>query len=178
MPPSRPCKHGANDADTQGLIAKAQYQPGKYKDAATDHAEIVSKQEQARRGITQAAVAVRPEGQDDAGAGKAVERLVTLYPETRLLGQRTGAAGAHGHQGFAPAAGRLSADERRWRAALPTDYAEMAEIALDQGYPGRDGGGAAGGISRRTCSPNSVTRIAISICSTAPSSARPPISSS
>ena len=38
-------KHGVNDADTVGLIAKAQYLTGKYKEAAATMQEVVAKQD-------------------------------------------------------------------------------------------------------------------------------------
>jgi tetratricopeptide (TPR) repeat protein len=128
--------HGAVDADTQGLIAKAQYQSGKYKDAEQTQADLVSKQERPDEESLKLMWQFAIKAQDDAGAGKALERLVALYPKPDYWANalaplvRMDIKDSHLQLDVY----RLMKDVGVLR--LPTDYAEMAEIALDQGFPG------------------------------------------
>jgi tetratricopeptide (TPR) repeat protein len=128
--------HGAVDADTQGLIAKAEYQSGKYKDAEQTQAELVSKQERPEEDSLKLMWQFAIKAQDEAAAGKALEKLVALYPKPDYWANalaplvRMDIKDSHLQLDVY----RLMNDVGVLR--LPSDYAEMAEIALDQGYPG------------------------------------------
>jgi hypothetical protein len=129
-------KHGVNDLDTLGLIAKAQYLSGKYKEAATSMQEIVSKQDKPDEESLKLLWQFDLKANDDAGAAKAVEKLVTYYPKPEYWANalaplvRMDIKDAHLQLNVY----RLMVDVGVLK--LPTDYAEMAEIALDAGYPG------------------------------------------
>ncbi len=129
-------KHGVNDIDTLGLIAKAQYLTGKYKDAATTMQEVVSKQDKPDEESLKLLWQFDLKANDDAGAAKAVEKLVTYYPKPEYWANalaplvRMDIKDAHLQLNVY----RLMNDVGVLK--LPSDYAEMAEIALDAGYPG------------------------------------------
>jgi cytochrome c-type biogenesis protein CcmH/NrfG len=127
---------GATDSDTMGLIAKAQYQSGKYKEAEQSQAEIVAKQERPDEDSLKLMWQFAIKAQDDAAAARALEKLVALYPKPDYWANalaplvRMDIKDAHLQLDVY----RLMNDVGVLR--LPTDYAEMAEIALDQGFPG------------------------------------------
>jgi tetratricopeptide (TPR) repeat protein len=129
-------KHGVNDLDTLGLIAKAEYLTGKYKDAAAQMQEVVSKQDKPDEESLKLLWQFDLKASDDAGAAKAVEKLVTYYPKPEYWANalaplvRMDIKDAHLQLNVY----RLMNDVGVLK--LPTDYAEMAEIALDAGYPG------------------------------------------
>jgi tetratricopeptide (TPR) repeat protein len=129
-------KHGVTDLDTLGLIAKAQYLSGKYKDAAVTMQEIVGKQDKPDEETLKLLWQFDLKAEDNAGAAKAVEKLVTFYPKPEYWANalaplvRMDIKDAHLQLNVY----RLMNDVGVLK--LPTDYAEMAEIALDAGYPG------------------------------------------
>jgi tetratricopeptide (TPR) repeat protein len=129
-------KHGVNDLDTLGLIAKAEYLTGKYKDAAAEMQEIVGKQDKPDEESLKLLWQFDLKANDDAGAAKAVEKLVTYYPKPEYWANalaplvRMDIKDAHLQLNVY----RLMSDVGVLK--LPSDYAEMAEIALDAGYPG------------------------------------------
>jgi tetratricopeptide (TPR) repeat protein len=129
-------KHGVNDLDTLGLIAKAEYLTGKYKDAAAEMQEIVGKQDKPDEESLKLLWQFDLKANDDAGAAKAVEKLVTYYPKPEYWANalaplvRMDIKDAHLQLNVY----RLMNDVGVLK--LPSDYAEMAEIALDAGYPG------------------------------------------
>jgi hypothetical protein len=129
-------KHGVNDLDTLGLIAKAEYLTGKYKDAAAEMQEIVAKQDKPDEESLKLLWQFDLKANDDAGAAKAVEKLVTYYPKPEYWANalaplvRMDIKDAHLQLNVY----RLMNDVGVLK--LPSDYAEMAEIALDAGYPG------------------------------------------
>jgi hypothetical protein len=129
-------KHGVNDLDTLGLIAKAEYLSGKYKDAAAAMQEVVSKQDKPDEESLKLLWQFDLKANDDAGAARAVEKLVTYYPKPEYWANalaplvRMDIKDAHLQLNVY----RLMNDVGVLK--LPTDYAEMAEIALDAGYPG------------------------------------------
>jgi hypothetical protein len=129
-------KHGVNDPDTLGLIAKAQYLTGKYKDAATTQQDLVSKQDKPDEESLKLLWQFDLKANDDASAAKAVEKLVTYYPKPEYWANalaplvRMDIKDAHLQLNVY----RLMNDVGVLK--LPSDYAEMAEIALDAGYPG------------------------------------------
>jgi Tetratricopeptide repeat len=129
-------KHGVNDLDTLGLIAKAEYLTGKYKDAAAEMQEIVAKQDKPDEESLKLLWQFDLKANDDAGAAKTVEKLVTYYPKPEYWANalaplvRMDIKDAHLQLNVY----RLMNDVGVLK--LPSDYAEMAEIALDAGYPG------------------------------------------
>ena len=129
-------KAGANDLDTLGLVAKSQYQSGKYKDAAATMNEIVGKQEKPDEDSLKLLWQFNEKAGDKPGAAKAVDKLVAYYPKPEYWANA-----------LASLVNADSKDERLtlnvYRLMLDvgilkrgSDYAEMAEIAFDQGYPG------------------------------------------
>ena len=129
-------KNGATDVDTQNLIAKSEYLSGKYKDAATTMQEIVSKLEHPDEDSLKLLWQFDLKADDKAGASRAVEKLVAYYPKPEYWANAL--------------ASLANADTKDAHLELniyrlmndvgvlnrPTDYADMAEIALDAGYPG------------------------------------------
>ncbi len=129
-------KHGANDLDTLGLIARSQYLSGKYKEAAATMQEVVGKQDKPDEESLKLLWQFDLKANDDGGAAKAVEKLVAYYPKPEYWANalaplmRMDIKDAHLQLNVY----RLMNDVGVLK--LPTDYAEMAEIALDAGYPG------------------------------------------
>jgi Tfp pilus assembly protein PilF len=128
--------HGANDNDTMTLIAKAEYLSGKYRDAATQMQEVIGKMEKPDEDSLKLLWQFSLKAGDDAGAAKAVEKLVAYYPKPEYWANA-----------LAPLLkldikdSHLQLDVYRLKddvgvLKLPSEYADMAEIALDQGYPG------------------------------------------
>jgi Tfp pilus assembly protein PilF len=129
-------KHGANDSDTLRLIAKTEYLSAKYKEAATTMQEVVNKQEKPDEESLKLLWQFELKANDQAGASKAVEKLVTYYPKPEYWANAL--------------ASLVNADTKDAHLQLNVyrlmndvgvlkrggDYAEMADIALDQGYPG------------------------------------------
>ncbi|HEY3730309.1 MAG TPA: hypothetical protein VGL28_03495 [Steroidobacteraceae bacterium] len=129
-------KHGANDPDTLLLIAKSQYLTAKYKEAAATMNDVVSKSEKPDEETLKLLWQFDLKAGDEAGASKAVERLVANYPKPEYWQNalaslvRMDIKDAHLQLNVY----RLMNDVGVLK--LPSDYAEMAEIALDAGYPG------------------------------------------
>jgi hypothetical protein len=129
-------KNGANDSETENLIAKAQYLTGKYKDAATTMQSIVSKMEKPDEDSLKLLWQFDIKADDKSGAAKAVEKLVAYYPKpeywANALASLANADTKDAHLELNIF--RLMSDVGVLKRA--TDYADMAELALDQGYPG------------------------------------------
>jgi hypothetical protein len=129
-------KHGANDTDTLLLIAKAQYLSAKYKEAAATVQDVISKQEKPEEDTLKLLWSADLKANDDPAASRALEKLVTYYPKPEYWANilaplvRMDIKDAHLQLNVY----RLMDDVGVLR--LPSDYAEMAEIALDAGYPG------------------------------------------
>lgn len=129
-------KAGASDSDTQGLIARAQYLSGKYKEAAASMTEIVGKMEKPDEESLKLLWQFDDKAGDKAGAAKTVDRLVAYYPKPEywlnalapLVNSDT--KDAHVQMNVY----RLMLDVGVLKRS--SDFAEMAELALDQGYPG------------------------------------------
>jgi hypothetical protein len=129
-------KNGGNDVETQNLIAKSEYLTGKYKEAAVTMQEIVSKLEKPDEDSLKLLWQFDLKADDKAGASRAVEKLVAYYPKPEYWSNAL--------------ASLANADTKDAHLELyiyrlmndvgvlnrPTDYADMAEIALDAGYPG------------------------------------------
>jgi len=129
-------KHGSNDADTVTLIAKSEYLTGKYKDAAATMQDIVGKQEKPDEESLKMLWSFDLKAEDSAGAAKAVEKLVTYYPKPEYWSNaiapllRMDIKDAHLQLNVY----RLMSDVGVLKTSY--EYSEMAEIALDAGYPG------------------------------------------
>jgi hypothetical protein len=133
---SEAVKNGANDLDTQNLIAKAEYLSGKYKEAATTMQEVVSKMEKPDEESLKLLWQFELKANDNAGAAKAVEKLVAYYPKpeywANALASLANADTKDAHLELNIY--RLMLDVGVLKR--PTDFADMAELALDGGYPG------------------------------------------
>jgi hypothetical protein len=128
-------QHGATDAGTMDLIAKAQYLSENYAEAASMMREIVSQQERPSEDSLKLLWQFDLKAKDDAGAASAIEELVALYPKPEYW-----------QIALAPLArmnikdARLELHVYRLMSDVGTlktsrDYDDMALIALDQGYP-------------------------------------------
>ena len=73
--------HGATDADTMDLIAKAQYRSENYAEAASTMREIVSQQRGPDGDSLKRLWQFDLMAKDDAGAASAMEELVALHPK-------------------------------------------------------------------------------------------------
>ncbi len=129
-------KSGANDNDTLELVAKSQFQLGKYKEAAASMQDVVSKMEKPDEDSLKLLWVSNEKAGDKAGAAKAIEKLVVYYPKPEYW-----------QNALASLANSDSKDSHLtlnvYRLMLDvgvlkrgSDYADMAELALDQGYPG------------------------------------------
>jgi hypothetical protein len=129
-------KAGANDTETENLIAKAQYLTGKYKDAAVTMQSIVAKMDKPDEDSLKLLWQFDLKAADNAGAAKAVEKLVAFYPKpeywANALASLANADTKDAHLELNIF--RLMNDVGVLKRG--TDYADMAELSLDQGYPG------------------------------------------
>jgi tetratricopeptide (TPR) repeat protein len=129
-------KHNNNDSDTLTLIAKSQYLSGKYKDAAATLQDVVGRQEKPDEESLKLLWSFDVKADDNAGAAKAIEKLVTYYPKSEYWANaiapllRMDIKDAHLQLNVY----RLMSDVGVLKT--PYEYSEMAEIALDAGYPG------------------------------------------
>jgi tetratricopeptide (TPR) repeat protein len=129
-------KAGASDSDVMGLIARSQYLTGKYKEAAATMQEIVGKQEKPDEDSLKLLWQFCDKAGDKAGAAKAVEKLVAYYPKpeywANALASLANADTKDGHLQLNVY--RLMLDVGVLKRGI--DYSDMAELSLDQGYPG------------------------------------------
>lgn len=129
-------KAGASDSDVMGLVARSQYLTGKYKDAAATMQEIVGKQEKPDEESLKLLWQFCDKAGDKAGAAKAIEKLVAYYPKpeywANALASLVNADTKDSHLQLNVY--RLMSDVGVLKRGI--DYADMAELSLDQGYPG------------------------------------------
>jgi tetratricopeptide (TPR) repeat protein len=129
-------KAGASDSDVMGLIARSQYLTGKYKEAAATMQEIVGKQEKPDEDSLKLLWQFCDKAGDKAGAAKAVEKLVAYYPKpeywANALASLANADTKDSHLQLNVY--RLMLDVGVLKRGI--DYSDMAELSLDQGYPG------------------------------------------
>jgi tetratricopeptide (TPR) repeat protein len=129
-------KAGAADNDVMGLIARSQYLTGKYKDAAVTMQDIVGKQEKPDEDSLKLLWQFCDKAGDKAGAAKAVEKLVAYYPKpeywANALASLANADTKDSHLQLNVY--RLMLDVGVLKRGI--DYSDMAELSLDQGYPG------------------------------------------
>jgi tetratricopeptide (TPR) repeat protein len=129
-------KHGAPEGDTLTLIAQAQFLDNKFKDAAGTMQEVVSKQDRPDEKSLKFLWECYIKTNDDVDAAKVIDKLVTYYPKpdywlnalAPLL--RMDVKDEHLQLNIY----RLMSDVGVLK--LPTDYTDMAQLAMDQGYPG------------------------------------------
>jgi hypothetical protein len=129
-------KHGANDTDTFTTIADSEGRLGKWKDAATTIQEVLQKQDKPEEKLLAFQWNAYTKANDDADASKVVEKLVINYPKpdywlaalAPLL--RMDIKDSHLQLNVY----RLMNDVGVLKRSV--DFSEMAELALDQGYPG------------------------------------------
>jgi len=129
-------KSGSADIEVQNLIAKAQYLSGKYKEAAATMQGIVGKMDKPDEDSLKLLWQFDLKASDTAGASKAVEKLVAYYPKpeywANALASLANADTKDAHLELNIF--RLMNDVGVLKRG--SDYADMAELALDQGYPG------------------------------------------
>jgi hypothetical protein len=129
-------KHGATDSDTYMTIADAQSKLGDWKGAAATIQQVVEHQSKPEEKLLEFQWNCYVKVNDSADAAKVIEQLVSYYPEPNYW-----------LNALAPLSrmdikdGHLQLNVYRLMNDVgvlkrPTDYAEMAELALDQGYPG------------------------------------------
>lgn len=129
-------KAGANDNDTLNLIAKSQYLLGKYKDAAVTMQEVVGREDKPDEESLKLLWQFDLKANDQVGASKTVEKLVAFYPKpeywSNALASLVNADTKDEHLQLNVY--RLMLDVGVLKRGA--DYAEMADLALDEGYPG------------------------------------------
>ena len=129
-------KKGVNDTETFTTLADSEGKLGKWKDAATTIQEVLQRQDKPEERLLAFQWNAYVKANDDADAAKVIEKLVTYYPKpdywlnalAPLL--RMDIKDPH-----------LQLDVYRLMSDVgvlkrPADFADMAELALDQGYPG------------------------------------------
>jgi hypothetical protein len=133
-------KAGDTSDDTVRTLGAIYIQENKLKDAVAQFQELVNRAEQAGRKpeekMLQFVWELSTKLKDDAAAGKALEKLVALYPkpeywQNAMVSLQTG--NIHDD--------RLLINIYRLKSEVgilnqPAEFTEMAQIALDQGNPG------------------------------------------
>jgi TolA-binding protein len=133
-------KAGDTTDDTVRTLGTIYFQENKLKDAVAQFQELVNRAEQAGRKpdekMLQFVWELSTKLKDDATAGKALDKLVALYPkpeywQNAMVSLQTGSI----HDD------RLLMNIYRLKAEVgilnqPADFTDMAQIALDQGNPG------------------------------------------
>ena len=129
-------KHGVTDTDTYTTIADSQSKLGDWKNAAATIQQVVEHENKPDKKLLEFQWNCYVKVNDSADAGKVIEKLVTYYPEPdywlNALAplSRMDIKDAHLQLNVYRLMNDVGVLKR------PTDYAEMAELALDQGYPG------------------------------------------
>ncbi len=133
-------KAGDTSDDTVRTLGVVYFQENKFKDAVPQFQELVNRAEQAGRKpdekMLQVVWELSTKLKDDAAAGKALDKLVALYPkpeywQNAMVSLQTG--NIHDD--------RLLINIYRLKSEVgilnqPAEFTEMAQIALDQGNPG------------------------------------------
>jgi tetratricopeptide (TPR) repeat protein len=129
-------KRGVIDSQTLSTIAESQKQLGKYKDAAATVEQIVSHQDKPEEELLRFQWTMYDKAKDDADASKVLEKLVSVYPKPEYWIQALSSLlkmdikDSHLQLNVF----RLQNDVGVLTRAA--DFADMAEIALDAGFPG------------------------------------------
>jgi hypothetical protein len=129
-------KKGGADADIYTTIADAQSRLGKFKEAAASIQQVIDKQDRPDEKLLAFQWNCYSKANDEAGAARVIDKLVAYYPKpdywlnalAPLLSMNI--KDAH-----------LQLDLYRFMNEVGVlkrsiDYADMAELALDQGFPG------------------------------------------
>jgi len=137
---NRLIKGGGGDADTYTLIAQSYYLQKNYKEAAKFLGDYISDQE--RKGVTPKEQSLQllansyEKGNDTNGSTVALEKLVTHYPKPSywngLLYSVMRTDGITDRQTLHVY--RLMQDTKT--LAQPSDFTEMAQLAIEAGTPG------------------------------------------
>jgi hypothetical protein len=128
-------KHGATDTDTYTTIADAQSKLGDWKGAAGTIQQVVEHQSKPEEKLLEFQWNCYVKVNDTADAGRVIEELVSYYPEPNYWLNalaplsRMDIKDAHLQLNVYRLMNDVGVLKR------PSDYAEMAELALDQGYP-------------------------------------------
>jgi Tfp pilus assembly protein PilF len=129
-------KRGSTDSETLSTIADSQNKLGKFKDAAGTVEQIVSHQEKPEEKLLLFQWTMYDKAKDEADASKTLEKLVTYYPKpdywlnalASLL--KMDIKDSHLQLNVY----RLMSDVGVLKHSQ--DFGEMANIALDAGFPG------------------------------------------
>jgi hypothetical protein len=129
-------KRGVTDTETLSTIADSQNKLGKFKDAAATVDQIVSHQEKPEEKLLLFQWTMYDKAKDDAAASKTLEKLISYYPKpdywlnalSSLL--KMDIKDSHLQLNVY----RLENDVGVLKR--PADFGEMADIALDAGFPG------------------------------------------
>lgn len=129
-------KHGVTDTETYTTIADSQSKLGDWKGAAATIQQVVEHQAKPDKKLLEFQWNCYVKLNDSADAGRVIEKLVAFYPEPdywlNALAplSRMDIKDAHLQLNVYRLMNDVGVLKR------PSDYAEMAELALDQGYPG------------------------------------------
>jgi hypothetical protein len=129
-------KRGVTDPQTFTTIADSQSKLGDWKGAAATVQQVVEHQSKPDKKLLEFQWNCYVKLNDNADAGKVIETLVTYYPEPDYW---LNALAPLSHMDIKDAHLQLNVYRLMNDVGVlkrPTDYAEMAELALDQGYPG------------------------------------------
>jgi tetratricopeptide (TPR) repeat protein len=129
-------KHAPNDPDIYKSIADADNRMGKYKEAAAAVQQVIEHQEKPEENLLAFQWNCYSKVNDDADAAKVIDKLVTYYPKPDYWQNAVASLQQKDIKDE-----HLRLDIYRLMSAVgvlkrPFDYGEMAEIALDLGYPG------------------------------------------
>jgi hypothetical protein len=130
-------KHGAaGDPKVEELIANSYFLTNRFKEAAQAEQDIVAKQDKPDENTLTKLWQFDTKAGDQAGADKTIDRLVALYPKPEYWSNalvsltKMDVKDAHLQMNIY----RLKKDVGAMKQ--PGEFADMAEIALDQGFPG------------------------------------------
>ncbi|HWW20770.1 MAG TPA: tetratricopeptide repeat protein [Steroidobacteraceae bacterium] len=129
-------KRGISDAQTLSTIAEAQKQLGKFKDAAATVDQIVSHQEKPEEELLRFQWTMYDKVKDEADAAKVLEKLVSYYPKPDYW---AGALGSLLKMDIKDSHLQLNVYRLENDVGVlkrPADFADMAELGLDAGFPG------------------------------------------
>jgi tetratricopeptide (TPR) repeat protein len=129
-------KHAPNDANILTSIADAQNRLGKYKDAAASVQQVIDHQSTPDEKLLAFQWNCYDKIKDEADAAKVIDKLVAYYPKPDYWQNAVASLQQKDTKDE-----HLRLDIYRLMSAVgvlkrPFDYGEMAEIALDLGYPG------------------------------------------
>jgi hypothetical protein len=129
-------KHGVTDTETYTTIADAQSKMSNWKDAAATIEQVVEHQSKPDKKLLEFQWNCYVKVNDGADAGKVIEKLVSFYPEPDYW---LNALAPLSSMDIKDAHLQLNVYRLMNDVGVlkrPMDYAEMAELAFDQGYPG------------------------------------------